>query len=46
MNTNFEVIGLTRLGIEPKATSPEADVFCSVITSIGRGPNARKYLNF
>ena len=25
MNTNFKVIGLTRLGIKPKATAPEAD---------------------
>ena len=25
MNTNFKVIGLTRLGIKPKSTAPEAD---------------------
>ena len=25
MNTNYKVIGLTRLGIEPKSTAPEAD---------------------
>ena len=25
MNTNFEVIGLTRLGIKPKSTAAEAD---------------------
>ena len=25
MNTNFEVIGLTRLRIKPKSTAPEAD---------------------
>ena len=25
MNTNFKVIGLTRLGIKPKSTTPEAD---------------------
>ena len=25
MNTNFEVIGLTRLGIKPKSTAPKAD---------------------
>ena len=25
MNTNFEVIGLTRLGIKPESTAPEAD---------------------
>ena len=25
MNTNFKVIGLTRLGIKPKSTDPEAD---------------------
>ena len=25
MNTNFKVIGLTRLGIKPKFTAPEAD---------------------
>ena len=25
MNTNFKVIGLTRLGIIPKSTAPEAD---------------------
>ena len=27
MNTNFKVIGLTRLGIKPKSTAPEADVY-------------------
>ena len=26
MNTNFKAIGLTRLGIKPKSTAPEADV--------------------
>ena len=26
MNTNFKVIGLTRLGIKPKSTAPEAEV--------------------
>ena len=26
MNTNFKVIGLTRLGIKPKSTDSEADV--------------------
>ena len=25
VNTNFKVIGLTRLGIKPKSTAPEAD---------------------
>ena len=25
MNTNFKVIGLTRLGIKPESTAPEAD---------------------
>ena len=25
MNTNFKIIGLTRLGIKPKSTAPEAD---------------------
>ena len=25
MNTNFKVIGLTRLGIKPKSTAPETD---------------------
>ena len=25
MDTNFKVIGLTRLGIKPKSTAPEAD---------------------
>ena len=25
MNTNFKVIGLTRFGIKPKSTAPEAD---------------------
>ena len=25
MNTNFKFIGLTRLGIKPKSTAPEAD---------------------
>ena len=25
VNTNFKVIGLTRLGIEPESTAPEAD---------------------
>ena len=25
VNTNFKVIGLTRLGIKPKFTAPEAD---------------------
>ena len=25
MNTNFKDLGLTRLGIEPKASTPEAD---------------------
>ena len=25
MNTSFKVIGLTRLGIKPKSTAPEAD---------------------
>ena len=24
MNTNFKVIGLTRLGVKPKSTAPEA----------------------
>ena len=26
MNANFKVTGLTRLGIKPKSTAPEADV--------------------
>ena len=26
MNTNFQVIGLTRLANEPESTAPEADV--------------------
>ena len=25
VNTNFKIIGLTRLGIKPKSTAPEAD---------------------
>ena len=25
MNTNFKIIGLTRLGIKPESTAPEAD---------------------
>ena len=29
MNTNFKVIGLTRLGIKPKSTDSEADVLTS-----------------
>ena len=27
VNTNFKVIGLTRLGIKPKSTASEADAF-------------------
>ena len=27
VNTNFKVIGLTRLGIKPESTGPEADAF-------------------
>ena len=27
MNTDFEVIGLTRLGIKPESTAPEVDAF-------------------
>ena len=29
MNTNFKVIGLTRLKIKPASTAPEADALCT-----------------
>ena len=29
MNTNFKVIGLTRLGIKPESTAPEADILAT-----------------
>ena len=29
MNTNFKVLGLTRLGIKPESTAPEADTLIS-----------------
>ena len=37
MNTNFKVIGLTRLGIKPKSTAPKANALItrpSAITEI------------
>ena len=30
MNTNFKVIGVTRLGIKPKSTAPEADALTTL----------------
>ena len=32
MNTNFKVIGLTRLGIKPKSVAPQADALTTILT--------------
>ena len=34
VNTNFTVIGLTRLGIKPKSTAPEADALTIRISEL------------
>ena len=34
MNTNFEVIGLTRLGIEAKSTVPEVDALTTRLSAL------------
>ena len=34
MNTNFKVIGLTRLGIKPKSTAPEADALTTRLSEL------------
>ena len=39
MNTNFKVIGLTRLGIKPESTAPEAE---ALITRPSKLLNKRK----
>ena len=37
MNTNFKVIGVTRLGIKPESTAQETDVELSVSGSVDLG---------
>ena len=44
MNTNFKVIGLTRLGIESKSTAPEADALTTQPSELFS--LAKSYVNF
>ena len=47
MNTNFKVIGLTQLGIEPKSTAPEANAVTARPSELPRGlKNAYDFLRF
>ena len=45
MNTNFKVIGLTRLGIKPKSTAPEADALTTRHLICSEGHTSKKDLN-
>ena len=40
MNTNFEVIGLTRLGMKPKSTAPDADALTTQPSELLSGTHA------
>ena len=44
MNTNFEVIALTRFVIKPELAAPEADAFTPRQSEMSRGPRLRSLL--
>ena len=46
MNTNFQVIGLTRLGIKPKSTAPEADAHTTRSSELKRHVEVQIYRPF